>query len=63
MPARDWRKLYQQYKGQWVALADDEMSVIASGPTLREVLEQATKLGYKRPYVTKLPADLRVFVG
>jgi hypothetical protein len=43
MPARDWRKLYQQYKGQWVALKDDEQTVVAHGPTLREVLEQATK--------------------
>jgi hypothetical protein len=64
MAARDWRKLYKQYRGQWVALKDDEMTVVASAPTLTEVLGKAAKLGYPDPpRVTKMPSDLRIFVG
>jgi Family of unknown function (DUF5678) len=63
MAARDWSQLYKKYRGQWVALKDDEMTVIASGPTLREVIEKASRLGYLEPHVVKMPADLRIFVG
>ncbi len=64
MAARDWRKLYQQYRGQWVALKEDEITVIASGSTLKGVLAEAAKLSYPDPpRVTKMPSDLRVFVG
>jgi uncharacterized protein DUF5678 len=64
MAARDWRELYQQYRGQWVALKEDEMTVISSASTLKEVLAEAARLGYPNPpRVTKMPSDLRVFVG
>jgi hypothetical protein len=63
MPARDWRKLYQQYKGQWVALKDDEQTVLASGHSLKEVAEKAKALGYARPLLTRMPDDLSYFVG
>jgi hypothetical protein len=33
----DWRHLYNRYKGQWVALANDEESVIAAACTAKEV--------------------------
>jgi Family of unknown function (DUF5678) len=63
MAARDWTKLYKQYQGQWVALGDDEQTVIAAASTLREVMKTATRLGYASPHVVKLPHDLRIFVG
>ncbi len=63
MPARDWSKLYKQYRGQWVALNDDGVSVIASAPTLPELLQKAAKLGHAEPHVAKMPTDLRIFVG
>jgi hypothetical protein len=63
MAARDWSQPYKKYRGQWVALQDDEMTVIASGPTLREVIKQAHQQGYSEPHVAKMPTDLRVFVA
>jgi hypothetical protein len=63
MPARDWRKLYQQYRGQWVALKHDEETVLASGRSLKEVAEKAKALGYAKPILTRMPDDLSYFVG
>jgi hypothetical protein len=63
MAARDWRELYKKYRGQWVALKEDEMTVIASGPVLARVIKEASKLGYPEPHVAKMPTDLRIFVG
>jgi hypothetical protein len=60
---RDWRNLYQKYRGQWVALADDRMTVLAHGSSRREVKEQAVRLGNPRPLVLKFPEELTAFVG
>jgi hypothetical protein len=63
MPAKDWRKLYEQHKGQWVALQDDEVTVIAAAPTLAEARAKAARLGFSRPVMAKMPKDLSIFVG
>jgi hypothetical protein len=63
MATRDWTKLYEQYKGKWVALADDRMTAVASGDSRREVKEQAAKLGHPKPLVLKFPEELTVFAG
>ena len=34
--ATDWTHIFKRYKGQWVALADDETTVIAAAATARE---------------------------
>ncbi len=34
MVATDWTKIYKNYQGLWVALKDDEETVIASGKSL-----------------------------
>ena len=60
MPAKDWRKLYQQHKGQWVALKDDEVTVIAAAPTLAAARTAAAALGFERPIMTKVPKDLSI---
>ena len=41
--AIDWTKIYKKYKGLWVALKKDEKTVVASGKTVREVMEKAKK--------------------
>lgn len=63
MAAKDWRDIYKQYKGQWVALQEDRVTVIAAAQTLQEVMEASSRLGYPNPSVTKIPQDLRIFVG
>ncbi len=61
--AIDWTKLYQGYKGLWVALAQDEETVIASGKTVKEALDQARKNGCPQPILTRLPDRLVAYVG
>lgn len=40
---KDWTKIYKRYKGFWVALDNDEKTVLGSGKTAREALERAQK--------------------
>ncbi len=59
----DWTKIFQNYKGQWVALADDELTVLGAGKTAKEALTGAQKKGFPEPILTRMPDDLVVFVG
>ncbi len=61
--AIDWTKIYKKYKGLWVALKDDEKTVVASGKTAKEVWEKAQKMGHKMPILTKMPERLVPYVG
>jgi predicted nucleic acid-binding protein len=62
MPAKDWRHLYEKYKGQRVALGDDEVTVIAAGRTLEEAQTEAEQAGVLHPIFTKVPVNL-TFIG
>jgi len=59
----DWTKIYKKYKGLWVALADDEMTVLGSGKTLAEAISKAKKKSDKTPFVMRVPEKLLPFVG
>lgn len=61
--AIDWTKIYQQYKGLWVALKDDEKTVVGSGKTAKEAWEEAQRKGYKKPILTRMPEELVTYVG
>jgi hypothetical protein len=63
MSAIDWTNLHEQYKGLWVALKDDEQTVVGSGTTLQETLEEAAQNGYREPIVTRMPEEITYFVG
>lgn len=63
MAAIDWTHIYKKYKGKWVALEDDEVTVISSGKTLDEVAEKAEKKGFKNPIFYSVPKRLAYFVG
>jgi S-adenosylmethionine synthetase len=65
MAAKDWTKIYQdnRYKGRWVALKDDEETVIGSGLTLREAVQKAKEAGYPDPIVMRVPKKLMYFIG
>jgi hypothetical protein len=56
--AIDWTPLFEKYKGLWVALKEDEQTVVGSGKTLQEALEEASKHGYDEPIVTRMPNAL-----
>ena len=61
--AIDWTKIYEKYKGLWVALKDDEQTVISSGKTLREAIEKAQEHGFQNPIMHRVPSQLIPYVG
>ena len=61
--ATDWTKLYEKYKGLWVALLEDEETVVGSGETLHEAVAEAKKKGYDNPIVARMPEELTAYVG
>ena len=61
--AQDWTKLFKSYKGLWVALLDDEKTVVGSGKTAAIALHQANAVGYTTPILTRIPDSLSAFVG
>lgn len=64
MQATNLIKIYEQYRGRWVALkSPKEIVVIASGETLKEILEKSRKKGIKKPLVTQIPKEIIPIVG
>lgn len=63
MPALNWTQLYEKYKGLWVALLEDEVTVVASGASARETLLKAKKKGYKEPILFRVPTIVLPYVG
>lgn len=58
----DWTKMYKKYAGLWVALADDEQTVIASDKKLARALELSAKKGFDNPIVHRVPGGVVTFV-
>jgi hypothetical protein len=55
----DWTKLYEKYKGLWVALVeDDNETVVGSGATAKEALDQARAKGFAHAAITHVPKEL-----
>ena len=61
--ALDWTKIYEKYKGLWVALLDDEVTVVASGRTAKEAWEKAQEKGYKKPIMFRVPTEIILHIG
>jgi hypothetical protein len=61
--SKDWSKIYKKYKGLWVALLDDEQTVVGSGKTLKEAMNQAQKKGHSSPIFSRMPETLDAYVG
>ena len=60
---KDWTQLYRKYKGMWVALAPDQMTVLGVGKTVKEAVAKAKKKSTKTPYLTRIPETLDAYVG
>ena len=60
---KDWSPLFPRYRGQWVALADDEVTVLASAPTAKAALTASTSKGEPMPILYRVPETLDTFVG
>lgn len=61
--AIDWTKICQKYKGLWVGLKSDEKTVVASGKTVKEVMERAKRKRYKNPILFRVPTKIVPYVG
>ena len=61
--AIDWTNIYEQCKGLWVTLEDDEVTVIASGTTAKEALENAKVKGREEPILFRVPTEILPYVG
>lgn len=61
--AKDWTKLIKAYRGLWVALAEDEMTVLGAGKTVRAALLAAKKKSEKVPFLTRVPEKIVSYVG
>lgn len=63
MIAKNWSSLFKKYKGKWVALMDDEVTVISSGYNLAEVLKIALNKGFDKPIIAKIPEKDITYIG
>ena len=61
--AIEWSAIYKKYNGLWVALKDDEKTVISSGKTAKEAVQNAHKKGFLNPILAHMPVSLVPFVG
>jgi len=60
--AIDWTKIFKKYKGLWIGLKDDEKTVVASGKTVKAVMERAKKNGYEKPILFRVPTKIMPYV-
>lgn len=63
MKTIDWTKLYEKYKGRWVALSEDNETVVGSGPTAKEALDQTHRNGFTDAAITYVPTEMITFAG
>ena len=61
--SKDWSKIYKKYKGLWVALADDEITVLGVGKTAKEAIIKAKEKSNSTPILTRMPRTLDAYVG
>ncbi len=63
MKAIDWTPIYKNYKGKWVALANDEKTVVASADTVKIAIALASRKGEEKPILLKVPVKQMTYVG
>ena len=63
LETKDWSSLFATYHGQWVALADDEVTVLAAASTAKGALAASASKGAPSPILYRVPDTLDTFVG
>ena len=58
--AKDWTHLFEKYRGKWVALADDETTVLAAAASAKDAHETA---GARKHFLYRVPDTLEAFAG
>jgi hypothetical protein len=60
--AKGWTHLFEKYRGKRVALAEDEITVLAAADTAKEAHEAALKRSLL-PILYQVPDTLDLFAG
>jgi len=58
-----WIENLQKYRGKWVALDEDEKTVVASDEKAKNAYNSAVKKGVKLPILFKVPSVLAPYIG
>ena len=61
--AKDWTKIQKKYKGQWVALGEDEQTVLGAGLSVRDAVRKAKKKSKKTPFLVHMPKEVTPYAG
>jgi hypothetical protein len=59
----NWSDLIDNYKGLWVALEQDEKTVVSSGKNAKRVFREAKDKGVEMPTLVKVPTKSLLYVG
>ena len=59
----NWINLMKKYAGKWVALKDDQKTVIASADSAKQALKMAKEKGVENPFLNFVPEKLTAFAG
>lgn len=59
----DWTKLYAKHNGLWVALDEDNETVVGTGATAEAALENAKSKGFANAAITFVPREVIAFAG
>jgi hypothetical protein len=62
MPMNDLTEVYENYKGEWVALNPKDDSVIAHGKEVKDVWKSAKAI-ISKPVLLEIPLDFLPFIG
>lgn len=63
METIDLTQIFNKYRGKWVALKDDEITVISARQTAKEAQAEAIKKGNKNPILFKVPTEIISYIG
>lgn len=55
--------MFRKYRGRWVALAADDVTVIASGATAREARDAALKKTAAQHFLLRVPEKVELLIG
>ena len=61
--AINWTTIYNKYKGLWIALKQDERTVVASGTSAKSAHSKAVRSGVARPILSFVPHQVTPMVG
>lgn len=59
----DLTKIFNSYKGLWVALDESLQKVISSNKNAEKVYKEALEKGYKKPTLFKVPQENLPYFG